>query len=269
MDKLTPDKLFDVNTTRKSQSIIVCNVTSKKVLERVGYNNVCVGGLPFAYIPKQHVKPFPESLLAFLPHSTEGEKITNFNQVAYFDYLESLRKDFSKIFVSLYWLDYNDDIFQALRRRGLFPVLGARPDDKNSLFRIRTMLEYCPYVTSNMIGSHILYALYAGCRVSLTEPLFDVRLDVQKSLMHHTDKEIDNLLYGSEIEYMREHFSWLMVNHPLDGIMDVDYGKKGVGEEWKLGSLQIRDVLGWNFADQLSGYCGGIARRIKRKINFV
>ena len=267
IDKLTPDKLFDVKTTRKSQSIIVCNVSEKKVLESAEYSNVTVGGLPFAYIPKQNVQPIPGALVAFLTHSSEGGKINNSSKYLYFDYLESIRKDFSKIFICIYWLDYNENIAYEIKRRGLVPLSGARPDDKYSLLRIRTILEYCPYVTSNMIGSHLLYALYAGCIVSLTEPLYDIRADMQKQLENYCDNEIDYILYGQDIDYIKANFSWLLVNHPLAGIKNVDYAKKNIGEEWMLSIEKIKEVLGWKMVDQLFGYGSGLIRRCMRKFN--
>lgn len=252
----------------KTMSIIVANQIQRKVLESSGYKNVIEGGLPFAYVPVQGVKPKDGALLAFLPHSSEGEVI-NAMQLEYLDYLESCVSDFSEIFVSIYWLDNCENLQYQLKKRKLSPVIGARPDDKNSLIRMRRMLEYCPYVTSNTMGSHIAYAFYVGCNVSLTEPYFEYPLETfydSKNLRLSEKKLHENIAKIQNKNYIKSRFQWFYVDHPMNGLKNIQFGENELGVKWRLTPLQIKKALGWTLERQIYGYSSGIGRRLIRTI---
>lgn len=265
-DAISHEEIIGCNGYHKTLSIIVGNQNERNALECAGYANVVVGGLPFAYVPNQNRKPLSGALLAFLPHSAEVEK-ANVMQVEYLDYLASCLPDFSEIFVSIYWLDNSDNLQHEIRRRKLKPLLGARPDDKNSLIRTRRMLEYCPYVTSNTMGSHIAYALYVGCSVSVTAPFYEYGREVFLTGGNphgHSSSYIDKMMEMQSMSFVKKKYPWLFVDHPLQGIRDVEFGKKAVGLEWKLNPSQIKKALGWTLGGQVYGYGTGMTRRLVR-----
>lgn len=267
-DELSCADIVGSKGYHKALSTITGNENQKNILKSSGYTNVVVGGLPFAYVPSQNIKPMPGALLAFLPHSAEVEK-ANVMQIEYLDYLAACLSDFSDIFVSIFWLDNSDALQNEIRKRKLTPVLGARPDDKNSLIRVRKMLEYCPYVTSNTMGSHIAYALYVGCNVSLSGPFYEYGHEVLLTggnPQGHSISYVDKKVELQSLSFVKTKYPWLFVDHPLHGLRDVEFGKKSVGFKSKLDPSQLKKALGWTFEGQLHGYGAGVARKLMRSI---
>lgn len=263
-DNFDSEHILGIKKYHDSLSIVVNNQKERVALESSGYCNVVVGGLPFLYVPKQNVKADAGALLAFLPHSSEGAK-ANAMQIEYLDYLASCLPDFSEIFVSIYWLNNSDALQHEIRKRKLKPVLGARPDDRNSLIRIRMMLEYCPFVTSNVMGSHIAYALFVGCKVSLTGPCFEYGREVFcKDTTYYLKHKVyfDKFIETCSTPFIKSKYPWLFVDHPLQGIKDVEFGMEAVGAKSKLNQSQIMKALGWTIGGQIYGYGTGVARRI-------
>ena len=124
----------------KDISIITNNELEKEALIKEGFKNVICGGLPFAYVTKKHNNRDDNSLLVFQPHSVEAE-ILNTAQENYFDYIESLKKDFDKIYISIHGLDINKSMHNAAIKRGFNILESVHPSDSNGLIRLRDSLK--------------------------------------------------------------------------------------------------------------------------------
>ncbi len=249
-------------------SIIVRNECEQQVLALEGFTNIRIGGLPFAYIPQCHTARSDAALLAFPAHSAEAEGLTT-DQQDYFDYLESIKSDFDGVYVSIYYLDLNTSIHKAALARGLRVLQGAKPDDANALIRVRSILDGFKYVTSNVMGSHMLYALYAGCNFSFVGPYYsyDESVFLTNGNPHGYSKEyIDNSLFLQSEDYVRGRFSRFFAQHPSMGCQDADFAVDSIGERFVLHPREIKDVLGWSVAGQLTGYAKGATRRIVRTL---
>ena len=131
---------------------VVCNNAEKLALEASGFTDIRIGGLPFAYIKRQHTRYQTDMLLAFPPHSAEVERLTE-DQAAYMDYLVTMKQFFEAVYVSVYSIDMDGPLHKAAQVRGLHVAQGARPDDANSLLRTRAMLDLFTHVTTNSMGS--------------------------------------------------------------------------------------------------------------------
>ena len=250
----------------KNKSLVVQNNLHRDILIAEGYSNVRTGGLPFCYVSKQHNSRNNYSLLAYPPHSAESEIVTN-DQENYFDYLQSLRNDFENIYVSIHYLDINRPIHKLALKMGLNIIPGANPKDANSLLRVRSMLDKFKYVTSNSIGSHMLYALYSECSFSFSGPFysFEESLFLANNNFHnYSSKYQEQILYFSSEDYIKKKFHWLFKDHPLKGIEDLGFAKEAIGEKYKLEPNDIKKALGWTIDGQLLGYYGGILRRSKQ-----
>jgi hypothetical protein len=249
--------------------IIVTNYAEKEALISEGFKNVKSGGLPFAYVNKQHNFRNSDALLVFPPHSAEVEKLTN-NQKTYFEYVESIKNDFSDVYVSIHYLDLNTSIHQAALAHGLKIIEGANPRDANGLIRVRCLLDSFKFVTTNNIGSHVLYALYAGCNFSFAGPIYSFSADelISNDNPHrYTTEHIDNTLIVLSEAYIRTNFSKFVVGHPFMGSQDVSYAVESIGEKFILQPSEIMDALGWSLTGQLRGYVNGATRRMLRHFN--
>ena len=246
--------------------MVVCNEIEKKTLTDLNFTNVRVGGLPFAYVERQHRQRHENSLLAFPPHSAEAERVTN-NQAKYLDFLEAMKKDFESIHLSVYYLDLGGPLHKAANVRGLQVIQGARADDANSLLRTRSMLDSFKYVTSNAMGSHMLYALFAGCEFSFCGPMYGYEESVFLAGGNphgHSSDYIQLALKLHSEPYLRNKFSKFFVNHPRDGIGDLSFAEEEIGAKFIMSTMQIKDALGWNVNGQLKGYFSGALRRASR-----
>ncbi|WP_108647142.1 hypothetical protein [Polynucleobacter rarus] len=251
---------------RRDLSIVVQNEVHKNLLIQEGFTNVTAGGLPFSYVPQQHDLRNNNSLLAYPPHSAESEILTN-NQEKYFDYLLSLKKDFESIYVSIHYLDINKPIYHLALKMGLNVIQGANPADANSLLRVRFMLDKFKYVTSNCMGSHMLYALYSGCSFSFSGPFYSYEETIyltNNNFHNHSLNRIEHSLKVSNELYIKNKFPQFFKDHPKNGLQNLDYAKEEIGEKYKLNPNEIKKALGWSVYGQLSGYSSGIIRRSKR-----
>jgi hypothetical protein len=247
--------------------IVVCNDNERQALVDEGFLDVRIGGLPFAYVQRQHESRHADALLAFPPHSAESEKVT-VDQGRYMDYLESLKNDFEAVYVSIYYLDMGGAMHKAALARGLRVIQGARPDDANSLVRMRSILDSFSYVTSNVMGSHMLYALFAGCRFSFCGPIYGYDDICLVGNPHgHTTDYLQQGLYLQSEPYLRKRFGRFFVDNPHMGIEDLPFAEVAIGMRFIMTPDEIEDALGWSIAGQVRGYVSGARRRLARTIS--
>jgi hypothetical protein len=261
--------LHGFSKLNKKTNLVVTNKSERLAFISEGFINVVCGGLPFAYVPQQHVQRNDHALLAFPAHSAEVERVSS-DASDYFDFLESIKKDFDGIYVSIYSLDWNGLIHSEALKRGLNVIKGANPSDANGLLRVRSMLDSFLHVTSNTMGSHMLYALYSGCSFSFSGPFYahDESVFLSKGNPHgHTMQYIEKCLLLNGEFYVRSNFGKFFTNHPNLGISDLEFAKMAIGEAHLLDHNQLLDVLGWTFTGQIKGYLNGGARRFLRSIN--
>jgi hypothetical protein len=259
-------ELLSCHKLPKDTSIIVTNAEEKKALISDGFENVRAGGIPFAYVAKQHSYRTDRALLAFPPHTAEVEKFSN-DHKEYFDYLESIKKDYEDIYVSIYYLDIDTPMHFAALHRGLKVVQGANPSDANGLIRVRSILDSFKYVTSNTMGSHMLYALYSECNFSFSGPFYalDESVFLSNGNPHkHTTKYINEMLRVVSHAYVKEQFPHFFQQHPSMGIQALEYAVEAIGEKYILQPSDIKDALGWSLTGQVIGYAKGAKRRLIR-----
>ena len=137
------------------------------------------------------------------------------------------------------------------------------PDDANSLLRIRSMLDSFTHVTSNVIGSHMLYALFAGCKFSFCGPIYSYDESILRAAGFHSLDQLVNLLSES---YIREKFSKYFVNHPRMGLVDESFAADSIGEKYIMSPQEIEDALGWTVGGQIKAYATGLRRRLSCSI---
>ena len=249
-------------------TIVVRNDVEQRALEAAGFTDIRIGGLPFAYIRRQHAYPHADSLLVFPSHSAEGVQVTP-DQESYLDYLESLKQDFDSVYVSVYYLDMDGPLHKAAQARGLRVIQGARADDANSLLRTRYMLDSFTHVTTNVMGSHMAYALFSGCKFSFCGPIYGYHESqwLGGGNPHGVSSDYVRLLLWLQSEsYLREKFGGFFVDHPRMGLQDASFAADSIGERFVMAPHQIEEALGWGVLGQMKGYVSGARRRLSRSI---
>jgi len=230
-DIMEVEDIVGMNGCPINTSIIVNTSLEKDKLNDAGYLNVTIGGLPFAYVSEQRVKRNKKALMAFISHSSESE-IVDVIDLDYLNYLESIKDKFEIIYVSIYSIDQNPLLLKEIIRRGLVPSVGANPFDKRSLIRTHIALEYCEYVSTNTFGSHIAYALSAGCRLSIFSPCH--KYDATKHLgtnQNYDFKYVERIERYKSETYLRSRWNYLFDRSADDGYKNIELGLQWIGKK--------------------------------------
>tara|TARA_B110000008_G_scaffold270524_1_gene300844 strand:+ start:768 stop:1754 length:987 start_codon:yes stop_codon:yes gene_type:complete len=245
-------------------SIVVATQNQKKVISDHGYNNsIFVGGLPYAYCPDVDIPKCQNVLLAILPHSAESQDYDVFDK-HYLDYLHAIKDNWESIFVSIFYLDENERLISEIERRGLKVVIGANPNDRYSMLRTQLMFNLADAVNSNVMGSHIAYALASNCKVSLVDDLYTFDQSINMKANPHLIKEdVDKFLFVNSSEYLKDQFKYLFVD-PALGERNKKLGDEYIGRENVLENIALKHAIGWNFKQQLNGFFSGFYRRASR-----
>ena len=151
-----------------------------------------------------------------------------------------------------------------------FKILhGANPYDNNSLLRTRAIFDSFKYVTSNVMGSHILYALYSGCNFSFSGPIYSYSKEYffgESNPHKFSDKYIEEALWTYSEAFIKNRFKIYINNNPKNGLQDIDYAKKEIGYYNLLNEDEIIEILRWDIKGQFLGYANGGLSRILRYI---
>lgn len=244
-------KLVDVghSFTPLNTPIIVATKLQKAVLEQYNFKNVIAGGLPFAYVGKSKVVKKFNSLLIMPPHSM---KYLGYNgiDINLLNYVESIRYEFSEICFCLHIDDADDnEITNSLLSKGFIYIVGAHHGDKNSLKRMREIFDYFDYVTTTTMGSHILYAAFCGCKVSILQEYFLItpehafdQYSWRADFVEYKNSSLDGL--NNKLK-LNEQFPWLFLKHPKEAVQKVDWAIKEIGADNLLDKGQLMELLGW------------------------
>lgn len=145
--------------------------------------------VPFAYAARLAGPPeaFRVGTLAFPSHSTHHLTAqADFGAMA--DRLLALDARFQPVRVCIYWRDYELGRHKPFESRGLQVVSAGHMFDPAFLYRLAHLLATHRYVTSNHVGSSLIYGEIAGCAgflltgfdVSYTGSQADLRRDQSK-----------------------------------------------------------------------------------------
>jgi len=270
----TEDFLFDNDPPN-----IIRIVTKQSFADFLSSNLSCrvvAAGLPYAYHLYEafgansiHSR-IPNSVLFVPNHSSESNNVSH-NFIQYLDYIDSLKSSFDHVSVLIHFLDYSD-LAPLVKSRGLLPLVGAAPRCPNSFSRVKALFDSHTYVSTNIIGSHVLYALASDCLVSICGPL-DQRsvephlADVMRG--QYSIGYVERFIYYTSPEYLSS--TWLsqfLVDSPFYAPSISESIRAKIRQELGHPCLHPVDslpqLIGWTLKGQLSGYSRGFYRRVKR-----
>ena len=252
-----------VASTPKDLPIVVAISQHRELLVDAGFKNVRVGGLPFAYVSESVQKRKKDSLLFILQHSARDLVQ---QEIAFVEYMGGLVSDFSEVYCCLYDQESevkNPALIKMCRQLGIGIVRGARGDDMNSLYRLRAIYDHFDFVVTNSLGSHVVYASYCSCRVSVLERFYmdwNVGTELYESPRLATLTDINN------VKRWYPHF---FVDHPSSANNAKEWAAGEIGAASLLSNEEIHDVLGWSFLSKIKAVMRGGRRRLLRTVSKV
>ncbi len=208
-------------------------------------------------------------MLVFPPHSTnEGRADLGKIFLRYLDFIKDNESDFSEIGVSLYGLDYVPEVLDKVKKYNFKIIPGVNWNDRNALKRLRFNLKRYEFSTTNNIGSHFLYSLYAGHKFSFSGEF--VELDEESFLKQVKHEEnfvwpqssIENTIERYSLKFVKENYSRFFASSPSKGIQDTAFANKEIGVPHKIENSQLKELMGWTFKEQIKGYSKKIASKV-------
>ncbi len=101
-------------------------------------------------------KKLGRTLLVFFSHSGTGESVS-FDLDALIEKINSIRKDFQTVVISLFWSDINPEIEKRLKDEGYLIFSSGHRYDYYFLSRQKTMIKLADMTMSNSVSTHIAY----------------------------------------------------------------------------------------------------------------
>lgn len=241
----------------------------EEFLNKHGVQNVRAIGAPILYA-NILAERISKSLLIMPPHGTMDTSFP-LRKECYLDWVEKLLGDFEFVAACIGYDDYKrGDWVKDFRRLGIPCIEGACVSDYNSLRRMAYIFQKFDYMTTPDKGSHIAYASYFGCKVSVTGPRLISERVLRTSLpagefYRNYPKGVDIASELSSQGNMQKMLGHFMIE-PLDSVAMVDWGKKQLGEDCKLSPKELKKELGWSSKQLIMNYARFNCSRIVNKI---
>ena len=220
-------------STRGSDSITLEGTERQvELLHKKGVKSAIAVGLTFCYCdPDPETKRMPGTLLVMPGHGQVHEFVEPPDEIAYLEYIKSISHNFSRVIFSQSmdmlaagrWVDNLD-------KYGFDFVVGAHGRDRHGYLRMRKLFDTVEYMTSNSIGSHILYASFCGTKVSLAGPYF-------------TKYKFYEEMYNYDL--IKQKFPWFFVE-PQNAEQCVEWAKKEIGFYNKVSFEELAHLFGWD-----------------------
>jgi len=225
------------------------------LLSDFGYTDVHAVGLPFVYAEPRPVKRIPDSLLVMPPH-TLPYLDESWDEEEYADAIAELKSSFSTVVACVHRANVEKGQWtKTFRQRCIDWVPGTRVRDKHGLVRMHTLFSMFEYMTTNTIGSHVPYAAYCGCKVSMYGPFSAPRKEDYRNdptWSKHPDVLEVQMKSSSEAS-VRRKYPFLFVD-PDRAEIHRDWAAHELGADYRRPPCDLADLLGWAPADQVAGY---------------
>lgn len=245
---------------------LVATAGQVALLRKAGFARVHAVGLPYLYVPSSATERIPGSLLIMPAHSL-AKSTGTFDEHGYARGLSSILGRFKCVAACVNaacvqsgrWIRTFDEL-------GIPWFIGADSRDRNALRRIRAIFDTFEYMTTNALGSHVAYAAYSGCKVSIWGPFAEPRLEDYKNLSwyrKHWDRAAELMRIYSEA-HVRSHFG-VLFREPWSAADDLRaWSAQILGEEHKRPASEVARLLGWSGPGRAEALVHGAASRCRR-----
>lgn len=130
------------------------------------------------------------TLLVFFSHSGTGESVS-FDIDALIERINSIRKDFQTVVISLFWSDINPEIEKRLKDEGYLIFSSGHRYDYYFLSRQKTMIKLADVTMSNSVSTHVAYCTY------LKKPHWIIRQEIISKAIN--EKGVANVAIAEKI----------------------------------------------------------------------
>ena len=242
---------------KKSKSLhLVSNLKHEAILRAEGFSNVHAVGLPYLYADKPNLVRRKGSLLVCPGHtSTYSDQDWSKLAEEYAERISEIKEGFSDVLVCLsanciereQWIHEFD-------AKGIPWVMGAWIYDRNALRRMRCLFSQFEYVTTNCVGSHIVYSSYEGCKTSIWgwQDLYSPEHYANEPIYKGQEAFLNESLKWGTQSWMRDHYGQLFYDDPKDATLLNYWAADQLGESFKRPVEEVANLFGWASSNKVA-----------------
>lgn len=239
-------------SSAEQTNLVPTEETASLLRTEFSYRNVHAVGCPFIYAEPLDVERISNSLLVMPPHTLPYLE-DEWDEERYVASIAEVKDQFEHVVACIHRHDIKKGNWvDAFSNAGIPYVPGTRVRDKYGLVRMHTLFHLFEAVTANTIGSHIAYAAYCGCKISIYGPYAHRSLsDFKKDPVWSGEREpiLRHNLKHTREESVRDRYPFLF-SPPAESQTHVGWAEAELGKEHKRDPYELSRLLGWGFIDQ-------------------
>jgi len=227
-------------------------------LQERGYPYTYAIGAPFTYVPKSKATRIANSVLVMPPHCTRTTH-QHFDELVYLEALSEALDAFEHVLFCIHPHDAESGSWiENLGRLGYPFILGATVEDKAALKRIRYLFDSVEVVTSPNLGSHIPYAGFCGCRVSVfgPKPTVDLKGYAGDAWSISNWEIVEKAVEWQNSDQARTLYPQLYKS-PSEAQLQKEWSRLILGEANRQCLQEVSKHFGWSLAARLKDYFTG------------
>lgn len=252
---------------KKNKVYFVAREDQKEALAKNGYTHVHAIGLPIIYLKKKDYVRKERSLLVMPAHTLIEMNEESCDQ-EYRKYLFQFRGYFSKITLCLHRACFVKRRWQALCQIADNVVVGASTADSQSYSRMAELMSTHEFMTTNEFGSHVPYAAYFGCKVSVAgpRPAFNEQ-ELARLTFYKNCPECLRMRAGIYREdTFAKHFPFFKVE-PHAANLNIAWARREIGLQCKKTPRELRQLFGWEYTRVPAIFANAIVKRTRLYVN--
>jgi hypothetical protein len=225
---------------------LVANEWQASALREAGFVRAHAVGAPYLYAQADGVRRMPRSLLAMPAHHIAG--VTHsFDERGYAQALRRIADRFDVVVACISSASVQAGSWtSALQDSGIPWIVGADSHDANALRRMRHLFAMFEFVTTNTLGSHVAYAAYSGCRVSIWGPYAEIKVEDYASIPWYRQRwdRVAELIATFSESHVRKRAP-LLFRDPWDAADLKSWAEPFLGDAFRRSPGEVARLLGW------------------------
>ena len=147
-------------------------------------------------------------LLVFPMHASTGT-LLDYNLNLFFDFIDTLKKDYDSVVISIFWTDLNNKGFISECQRRKYKIFSAgNRYDQFFLSRLKDIINLSSMTISNGVGTHIIYSVFLNkAHYIFKQKINEVALNKKGSFELNIYKNDEYLIREKEMGELEELFS--------------------------------------------------------------
>lgn len=252
----TAEHIGGYNKKKRKQLHLVSNQVHEDIMRAEGFSNVHAVGLPYLYAEKPNLVRRKGSLLVCPGHtSTYSDRDWSKLAVEYAERISEIKDSFTDVLVCLSAnCIEREQWVHEFEAKGIPWVMGAWIYDRNALPRMRCLFSQFEFVTTNCVGSHLVYSSYEGSKTSIWgwQDLYSPEDFANEPIYKDTDTFLSEALKWGTQSWMRENYGQLFHSSPQEAVLLKDWAADQLGETFKRPAKEVANLFGWRSSKKVT-----------------